>query len=271
MAHRHSWVVRNLMKEILLTTINAKWIHPSLALRLLKANLGSLKDRCEILEFALRQPLREKTEPIIAARPRILGISVSIWNHTAVIELLKELEKTWTASQVQKPVIVLGGPEVSHLPPKAEIFNFADYVVTGEGETAFKALCENILLCGNNILRNGDFSGDTQKFVVGKPVNLCDIKTAYHLYTDEDLAKKLIYAESSRGCPFNCDFCLSSISDNKVREFPLEQFLKEMDILINRGAKTLKFLDRTFNSNIKRAIQICEFFLDKIDERRSAG
>ncbi|MDR2542818.1 MAG: radical SAM protein, partial [Treponema sp.] len=97
-------------------------------------------------------------------------------------------------------------------------------------------------------------------------------KTAYHLYTNEDLAKKLIYVESSRGCPFSCDFCLSALkTDSKVREFPLEQFLTEMDKLVKRGVKTFKFLDRTFNSNITRAIQICEFFLEKIEERKKTG
>ena len=114
-------------------------------MRLLKANLGPLEDRCEILEFALRQPLAEKLDPIIAARPRILGVSVSIWNHGATAELLGELEKIWTAatpagqrssegSSPVKPVVVLGGPEVSHLPPETEIFRFADYVIHGEGE-----------------------------------------------------------------------------------------------------------------------------------------
>ena len=81
------------MSDIVLTTINAKWTHPSLALRLLKANLGTLENRCEIIEFALRQPLCEKIAAILEARPRVLGISVSIWNHLATIELLEELKK----------------------------------------------------------------------------------------------------------------------------------------------------------------------------------
>jgi len=83
------------LSDIVLTTINAKWTHPSLGLRLLKANLGSLENQCEIIEFALRQPLCEKIAPLLEARPRILGISVSIWNHLATIELLEELEKEW--------------------------------------------------------------------------------------------------------------------------------------------------------------------------------
>jgi len=256
------------VKKIVLTTINAKWIHPSLALRLLKANLGSLEDSCEIMEFALRQPLSEKLEPLLAAfvpnghvpdgRARILGISVSIWNHIATLELLKELGK-----QKAKPVIVLGGPEVSHLPENAEIFQYADYVIRGEGETAFRLLCEEILA--------GEQAGN--KFINAENVNVCEIKTAYHLYTDEDVTKKLTYIESSRGCVFNCEFCLSAVKTegkgSAVREFPLEQFLAEMDTLIQRGAKTFKFLDRSFNVNINRSLQIIEFFLGKLNSSSS--
>jgi radical SAM superfamily enzyme YgiQ (UPF0313 family) len=260
-------------REIILTTINAKWIHPSLALRLLKANLGSLENRCEILEFALRQPLAEKAEklePLIAARPRILGISVSIWNHTAVMELLCELEKAWTE---QRPVVVLGGPEVSHLPPEAEIFCYADYVIRGEGEIAFRVLCEDILSKNNEPQSTQNITEKKKPvFINADNVNVCEIKTAYHLYTDEDLRKKLIYVEASRGCRFNCEFCLSAVKNESsavhIREFPLEMFFEQMDILIQRGVKTLKFLDRSFNANIKRALQICEFFLEKIEKRK---
>ena len=255
------------MKDIVLTTINAKWIHPSLSLRLLKANLGCLEEACEIIEFALRQPLAEILQPILAARARILGISVSIWNHTAAIELLKELEKAW-ADGGTKPVVVLGGPEVSHLPAEAEIFRYADYVIRGEGETAFRTLCEDILQSDNG-LSGGSRTLRENKFI-NLRTNLNAVKSAYYLYTDEDLAKKLIYVEASRGCPFNCGFCLSSVKDGQddfVREFPLEQFLYEMDDLVRRGAKTFKFLDRTFNINIKRAVQIMGFFLEKIKER----
>jgi len=249
------------LKDIALVTINAKWIHPSLALRLLKANLGVLEEDCEIIEFALRQPLAEKLEPFAsacasAAPPKILGISVSIWNHLAAIELLKELEKIFAASACVKPVIVLGGPEVSHLPPEAEILKYADHVIRGEGEIAFRELCEKIL-------------GEEPLAKTPRCQEEKGIKSAYHLYTDEDVKKKLIYVEASRGCPFKCDFCLSAL-DNTIYEFPLEQFLAEMEILINRGVKTFKFLDRSFNTNIQRAISIIEFFLNKIEQKTSS-
>ena len=245
------------MKEIVLTTINAKWIHPSLALRLLKANLGSLENSCEIIEFALRQPLSEKLTPFLSndAPPKILGISVSIWNHLATIELLKELNKIWNDNEFKKPIIILGGPEVSHLSKDAEIFKYADHVIRGDGEIAFRELCEEIL-------------GEESLAKTPRRQEEKEIKTAYHLYSDEDVARKLIYVESSRGCPFKCEFCLSSI-EKKIYEFPLEPFLAEMDILIQRGVKTFKFLDRSFNTNIPRALQIIEFFLAKIEHLSS--
>ncbi|MCL2043715.1 MAG: B12-binding domain-containing radical SAM protein [Treponema sp.] len=248
--------------SILLATINAKWIHPSLALRLLKANLGPLENSCDIIEFALRQPMQEKTGPILAARPQILGLSVSIWNHTATLELLGELRKEW-GTHTQRPIIVLGGPEVSYLPPDAEIFRYADYCVCGEGEIAFRGLCEEILHeenTGYPAQPNKPIVFLNREFI---PVNPAHIQSGYGLYTDEDLHKKLIYAEASRGCPYACAFCLSAHS-GKIREFPLEPFFAEMDELIQRGARTIKFLDRTFNFDIGRAQKIMDYFLKKI-------
>jgi len=254
------------VNDIILTTINAKWIHPSLALRLLKANLassrclGSLEEKCEIIELNLRQPLSEKVELLLRANPRILGISVSIWNHLATIELLAELEKSWAANGT-RPFVVLGGPEAAHLPEDADIFKFADYVIRGEGEEAFRLLCEDILLNEHNKEKQ-------TQFINGANVNLEKTKSAYHLYTNKDIGKKLIYVEASRGCPFNCEFCLSA-ADSTVREFPIEQFLTQMDELVNKGVRTFKFLDRSFNISINRALKIIEFFLKKIEERKA--
>jgi radical SAM superfamily enzyme YgiQ (UPF0313 family) len=244
---------------IVLAAINAKWIHPALSLRLLKANLGPLEEYCSIMEFALRQPLREKIEAIAVTRPRILGLSVSIWNHSAALELLKELHQTWGTGNC--PVIVIGGPEVSYLPREAEIFCYADYCVLGEGETAFRELCETIFEKGEGkkseiVFVNRDF----------QQVDVNSVKSAYHLYSDEDIRKKLIYVEASRGCAFGCEFCQSTHSA-AVREFLLEPFLAEMGDLIRRGTKTFKFLDRSFNLNIERARRIMGFFLEKIEEQ----
>jgi radical SAM superfamily enzyme YgiQ (UPF0313 family) len=253
--------MRNGERRIVLVTINAKWIHPSLALRLLKANLGELEANCEILEFALRQPLEEKIEAILSARPGILALSVSIWNHKATLELLEALGKEWASkSGGEKPVVVFGGPEVSWLPVEAEIFRHADFVIRGEGEESFASLCRRLF----NGLETKDFfinHGETT-------VDVNNIYPAYRLYTDEDLKQKLVYVEASRGCPFACEFCHGAIGARglkAVREFPLEPFLADMADLIKRGGRTFKFLDRTFNLNMERTKRIMEFFLARIE------
>ena len=251
------------MASIVLATINAKWIHPSLALRLLKANLGGFENSCEIMEFALRQPLAEKVRPLIAARPRVLGLSVSIWNHAATSELLEALSKEWGKPDAgEKPFVVLGGPEVSWLPREAEIFRHADYVICGEGEDRFRSLCFRLL--------NGE-KPDTPSFAPPCNVEITAITSAYHFYTDEDLQRKLTYVEASRGCAFACEFCQAGIDKTAVREFPLHTFLEDMEKLIRRGARTFKFLDRSFNLNITRAIAIAEFFLKQLQTAGEAS
>lgn len=272
------------MSAIVLSTINAKWIHPSYALRLLKANLGPLEGEAVILEFALRQPLAEKVAAILAAKPRILALSVSIWNHAATIELLDALEEYWSAdSQAPtpeggkrpvhgrpangpRPVIVMGGPEVSWLNVDAPILRRTDWLIRGEGEHAFRELCAALLAN-----REPDFApsvasrtGPGGRIIEALPIDLAGIDRAYRLYSDEDLARKLTYMEASRGCPFGCRFCLSA-RDRSVRTVALDDFLSDMEDLIARGAKSFKFLDRTFNLDIERARTILEFFLERLE------
>lgn len=255
------------MSDILLATINAKWIHPSLALRLLRANLGELEDRSSILEFALRQPLAEKVEAILAERPRILGLSVSIWNHEGTLELLQSLAPRWAAGEGGgRPLVVLGGPEAANLSDDAPLLAECDWLVRGEGEHAFRELCRALLStytpeAGAHILSVS--SSGRLRIVVAAPVDPATIDPGYRLYTDEDLQRKLTYVEASRGCPFGCEFCLSSL-DRKVRNFPLDRFLAEMRQLFARGAHAFKFLDRTFNLEMERAGAIMDFFLAQL-------
>ncbi|MDR0403743.1 MAG: cobalamin-dependent protein, partial [Treponema sp.] len=200
------------MSDIVLAAINAKWIHPSLALRLLKANLGEYESRCEIVEFAPRQSLEEKLGILAGFRPKILGLSVSIWNHKASLELLGALREpgknnpsrglpTEEPGGPGPPVVVLGGPEVSCLPEESEIIRYADFVIRGEGEEAFAELCGRLL--------NGE--KPRSRFIDGRAADLAVLNPAYRLYSDEDLRRKLVYVEASRDCPFACAFCQSAI------------------------------------------------------------
>jgi radical SAM superfamily enzyme YgiQ (UPF0313 family) len=297
------------MADIVLSTINAKWIHPSLALRLLKANLGEYEDRCKIVEFALRQSLDEKLAILAGTRPKILGLSVSIWNHEASLELLRELRKIRQenprADDARRPFIVLGGPEVSFLPEGTEILRYADFVIRGEGERAFAELCKRILnqqprrKAGSWALDPpADEENLPSRFINGNAPDLTAICSAYRLYSDEDLRRKLIYVEASRDCPFTCAFCQSAIKPSgsadpaagpekprrkTPREFPLDDFLSDMEHLLDRLFSvrsaaagpflrpTIKFLDRSFNVNIPRALSIMEFFLEKASPAVSRG
>jgi len=254
------------MADIVLSTINAKWIHPSLALRLLKANLPPVlahEKKAVILEFALRQRLEEKISAILAEKPKILALSVSIWNHEATLELLQALEIQW-AGAATRPAVILGGPEITPLPPGADIFSHADFVIRGEGEAAFAELCGAIL---------EDPAAAKKRygtFIAAGNVNLAAIKNGYGLYTGDDLEHKLIYVESTRGCPYSCAFCQSAIKNDgdsaAIREFPLDPFLADLERLLQRcqgKTRTIKFLDRSFNVKTGRALRILDFCLTK--------
>lgn len=230
---------------IVLTTINARYTHAALGLRYLKANLGPLREQAAIREFHISQPALQIAEALLAEDPRLIGMGVYIWNaglSAEVVQIVKALRPEIT--------IVLGGPEASHEYEGTELFARADYLIRGEGEEAFAALARRIL------------AGDAPKEKVTAPPAPDPARLAlpYGLYTDEDIAHRRLYVEASRGCPFRCEFCLSSL-DPAVREFPLEPFLSAMAALIERGARHFKFVDRTFNLNRDRVFAMLDFFL----------
>ena len=236
---------------IVLATLNARYAHASLALRYLRANLGPLREVSRLCEFVLGAAPEEVVAQVLAERPRIVGLSVYIWNVeplTRVVALLKE-----TAPGV---VIVLGGPEVSHEVESQRICALADYVVTGWGEVTFARLAGAIL--------HGQ--RPAAKVQAGKQPPLERIRFPYDEFSDEDLRRRNLYVEASRGCPFKCAFCLSAL-DRTAWPFPLEPLIAELERLYARGARRFKFVDRTFNLKMDHASTILGFFLDRIRER----
>ena len=236
--------------KILLATLNSKYIHASLGLRYLYANLKDLQSSCEVKEFVIQTRPLDIVEQILASKPTIVGFGVYIWNiveTTNVVSLLKVI-----APEVK---VVLGGPEVSYESEPQLIVQTADYVLTGEADISFYELCKDIF--SNN-------APDT-KIMKSKPVELKNLEMPYQYYSDEDLKNRLLYVEASRGCPFKCEFCLSSL-DTKSNPYELTTFLQEMEVLYERGARNFKFIDRTFNLDINTSIQIMQFFLDRMTD-----
>ena len=247
-AYNSRFVAPSSAMTILLTTLNARYTHTSLGLRYLMANLGTLQDQTEIVEFIIGGNLTAMAEKLLAKKPRIIGLAVYIWNvedTTKLVALLKRL-----APEV---LITLGGPEVSHEPEAQEIVQLADYVITGWGDVSVPALFRQ-LIAGERPM---------QKIIAGVQPPLDQIALPYRFYTDEDIAHRTIYVEASRGCPFKCEFCISSL-DKTAWKFDLDLFLQEMELLYQRGARQFKFVDRTFNLNTQASRRILQFFLDKL-------
>ncbi len=260
------------MPDIVLTTLNAKYIHAAFGLRYLLANLGPLRPRASIVEFDIHQPPADIVEVLLAQDPKIIGIGVYIWNvapAAEVVALLKRVRPDIT--------VILGGPEVSFEVEEQAIARLADYVITGEADLKFAEICQAVLASGDVITRGVDRllpSGHVQgqsgrnlpKVIASELPDFSHLVLPYDLYDEDDVAHRIIYVEASRGCPFTCEFCLSSL-DIPVRQVPLPVLLAELQKLLDRGVRQFKFVDRTFNLNLATSRTILEFFL----ERHRAG
>ncbi|MEE9445647.1 MAG: DUF4080 domain-containing protein [Cocleimonas sp.] len=236
--------------NIILSTLNSRYIHCAFGLRYLYANLGELQKQAQIVEFTIHERPIDILEKLLLCKPKIIGLSVYIWNVSEITQLVQLIKQI--APEV---FVVLGGPEVSHNPDTPEVVKSADYVIQGAGEISFKALCEQIL----------SHKKPLNKIINGDLVPLEQLNLPYEFYNDEDIRNRLIYVEASRGCPFKCEFCLSSL-DKTSKPFELDAFLLEMEKLINRGARNFKFIDRTFNLKVASSVTILEFFLERMTD-----
>lgn len=235
------------MTTIALATMNARYSHTSFGLRYLMANLGDLAGNSRMLEFDIHQRPMDVAEVILAEKPVIVGLGIYIWNVTEMTEVASILKRL-----CPDLVLVIGGPEVSHEHDTQPICHIADYVITGEADLTFPQLCRD-LTEGRRPVTKMIFSGppDTNKVIL-----------PYHLYTDEDVKNRVIYVEASRGCPFTCEFCLSSL-DQHLNRFPLDTLLPAFQDLLDRGVSEFKFVDRTFNLSVPYSLKIMEFFLQR--------
>jgi radical SAM superfamily enzyme YgiQ (UPF0313 family) len=237
------------MTSILLTALNARYSHCAFGLRYLFANLGELRSQAKILEFTISQNPRDIVEAILAENPKIVGFGVYIWNTRQTQEVVSILKRVRPEIR-----IVLGGPEVSYETEQQEICAIADLTIQGEADILFRDVCRAYLTDG---------VWPSAKWLSGELPSVPALALPYEYYTNSDIANRVIYVEASRGCPYKCEYCLSSL-DKSVRSFELDRFLDEMRVLIERGARQFKFIDRTFNLSIATSTRILQFFLDRI-------
>jgi len=251
--------------DIVLTTLNAKYIHAAFGLRYLLANLGPLRPAAGLVEFDINQRPLDIVEVLLARNPKIIGFGIYIWNVEPSLEVIAAIKR------IQPDIkIILGGPEVSYETEAQPIVQLADHVITGEADLKFAEVCTQLL--GRRSPNRHDealpqpadleIGAPLPKIVSAKLPEFSQIALPYDLYTDDDIAHRIIYVEASRGCPFTCEFCLSSL-DIPVRQVPLPALLREMQRLLDRGVKQFKFVDRTFNLNVATSQAILEFFLER--------
>lgn len=246
--------------RILLTAINAKYIHSNLAVYNLKAVTAKYGDQIEIAEYTINQQPDEILADIYKKQPDVIAFSTYIWNRRMVGELIAELSKVLPQAEIW-----VGGPEVSY---DAEAF-LMEYpkvrgVMRGEGETVFPALA-SLYIEGTGSFQTiagityRNDQGELQINEDGAPVNMDELPFVYdHL---EDFSHKIIYYESSRGCPFRCAYCLSSL-EKKLRFRSLDLVKKELGFFLQAEVPQVKFLDRTFNCNPRRTVDLWQWILD---------
>ena len=247
------------MPDIVLTTLNAKFIHAAFGLRYLFATLGDLQPRAMIAEFDINLRPLDIAEALLAREPKIIGFGIYIWNVVETTEVISAIKKVRPEIK-----IILGGPEVSYETDGQKIVELADHVITGEADLKFAEVCRELLDDRAELPLGPDapqrVPTTLPKIIAAELPDLARLELPYDFYTDADIAHRIVYVEASRGCPFTCEFCLSSL-DIPVRQVPLDKFLAAMQRLLDRGLKQFKFVDRTFNLNIATSKTILEFFL----------
>lgn len=245
--------------KVLIATLNAKYIHTSLAIRYLKAFCQ--KDfEVDIAEYTIKDPAMNIVSDLYQRRPDVLGFSCYIWNIEETIAIIKMIKKI-----MPELIIVLGGPEVSYdtdywMKRLPEV----DFIVMGEGEETFHHLLQ--VIEGDRkfhfVYGIAYRKGDEVIITPGRPkLDLNEIPSPHRFEEDvPTLANRVVYFETSRGCPFSCQFCLSSIEVG-VRYFDMERTKEDLLYLIDSGAKLIKFVDRTFNIKREYALEIFDFLI----------
>lgn len=232
------------MSAIVLATFNARYQHAAFGLRYLLANLGELCAEATLREFDLQKNPEQAAAQILAHQPQLVGLGVHIWNVRQTAALIAALRRA-----APNITVVLGGPEISYETQTHPLTPHADFVICGEADLAFADLCRAVLAG----------QPPREKILRPPPPDPARLALPYEFYSDHDLATRFVYLEASRGCPFGCEYCVSAI-DRGVRRFAWARLRPEFEQLLARGARRIKFVDRTFNLDLDLGRAVLEFF-----------
>ncbi|MFD0768720.1 B12-binding domain-containing radical SAM protein [Bacillus sp. CGMCC 1.60114] len=248
--------------NIVISTLNAKYIHTNLAIRYIKAYAQPEFD-LEMAEYTINDPAMNIVTDLYRRKPDVIGFSCYIWNIEETIEVIQMLKKI-----NPNLIIFVGGPEVTYdVPYWLKRVPEIDFIIIGEGEAAVKNLLFEIQ--GTQQFENLDGIGfikaDGTHAI--KPqrekLDLKELPSPYRFPEDiPHLSKRITYIETSRGCPFSCQFCLSSIEVG-VRYFDRERIKEDIRYLMKNGARIIKFVDRTFNISRSYAMEMFQFLIDE--------
>lgn len=241
--------------KVLLTAINAKYIHSNLAVYSLRANAGKYADRIKLAEYTINHRREEILRGLYREAPEIIGFSCYIWNIEYVLDVAQDLKKI-----LPETTIILGGPEVSYDAPRVmEQYPFVDFVIMGEGEVTFREFLDCYYERGDLEQLDGICLRKDGEILVNPPARPAVMDDLAFPYEDiSDMENRIIYYETMRGCPFSCSYCLSSIEKNvRIRSLPL--VFRELQFFLDQKVKQVKFVDRTFNCNHEHAYRIWEY------------
>ena len=243
--------------KVLLTAINSKFVHSNLAVRYLKAFTEDMDYECQIREFSINDRDEKILEEIIKEKADVVAFSTYIWN----IEIVNRLS-TLMKLVDENIKIDYGGPEVSYDSLNILKELSGDSVIKGEGEKTYREFVEYLL--GDRSIRDirGLYFKENNEVISNGNRPLMNMDEIVFLYKeDENLDNKIVYYEASRGCPFNCKYCLSSTTHG-VRFLNIERVKKELQYFIDKKVRLVKFVDRTFNCNFKFSMAIWEFLIN---------
>ena len=239
--------------KALLVAVNAKYIHTSLSVRTLKAYANS--DNVEMAEYTINERVEDILRSIFLKKADVVLFSCYIWNVEVCLDVADMLKKVSPETK-----IIFGGPEVSFDDTEyMQKYDFIDAIMRGEGEATFKEWLEiGEMADGITYRENGEIIRNKDRELIH------DITSIPFPYTDEDIEKnsgKLIYYESSRGCPFRCSYCLSSTT-HSVRFRDMDVVKEELMFFVRHNVRIVKFVDRTFNADRKRTCELVKFLID---------